>query len=142
MEAEQGRFAWRSGSPNFNRRFFKPWPDGFRPKVGRTCWLFAGVKLVWTVNTLYEQFASGLFAKAVKTILTLTVLRHGTAEFKRQLCGIAHHAQQICAPKFRDKLPPVQTPIGGLQIADTFYYYSEDRGVAESIRWDSAWPRT
>lgn len=48
--------------------------------------------------------------------------------------GRLRHAQPICEPHFADRLPPVQTPIGGLQIADTCYYYPEDRGVAESIR--------
>jgi len=48
--------------------------------------------------------------------------------------GRLRYAQPICEPNFRDKLPPVQTPVGGLQIADTCYYYPEDRGVAESIR--------
>jgi protoporphyrinogen oxidase len=48
--------------------------------------------------------------------------------------GRLRYAQPICEPHFVDKLPPVQTPIGGLQIADTCYYYPEDRGVAESIR--------
>ncbi len=48
--------------------------------------------------------------------------------------GRLRHAQPICEPNFRDKLPLVQTPIVGLQIADTCYYYPEDRGVAESIR--------
>jgi protoporphyrinogen oxidase len=48
--------------------------------------------------------------------------------------GRLKHAQPICEPNFADKLPPVQTPIAGLQIADTCYYYPEDRGVAESIR--------
>ena len=48
--------------------------------------------------------------------------------------GRLRHAQPICEPNFRDKLPPVQTPIHGLQIADTCYYYPEDRGVAESVR--------
>jgi protoporphyrinogen oxidase len=48
--------------------------------------------------------------------------------------GRLRHAQPICEPNFRDKLPPVQTPIKGLQIADTCYYYPEDRGVAESVR--------
>ncbi|MBB4375063.1 protoporphyrinogen oxidase [Bradyrhizobium sp. cir1] len=46
-----------------------------------------------------------------------------------------HHAQPVCEPHFRDKLPCVQTPIRGLQIADTCFYYPEDRGVAESIRY-------
>lgn len=44
------------------------------------------------------------------------------------------YAQPICEPHFLNKLPPVQTPIRGLQIADTCFYYPEDRGVAESIR--------
>ena len=44
------------------------------------------------------------------------------------------YGQPICEPGFLDKLPPVQTPIKGLQIADTCFYYPEDRGVAESIR--------
>lgn len=49
--------------------------------------------------------------------------------------GRLRYAQPICEPNFRDKLPDVQTPIAGLQIADTCYYYPEDRGVAESIRF-------
>lgn len=44
------------------------------------------------------------------------------------------YAQPICEPNFAQKLPPVQTPIAGLQIADTCYYYPEDRGIAESVR--------
>jgi hypothetical protein len=28
----------------------------------------------------------------------------------------------------------VQTPIAGLQIADTAFYYPEDRGISESVR--------
>jgi protoporphyrinogen oxidase len=48
--------------------------------------------------------------------------------------GRLRHAQPICEPNFRDRLLPVRTPIDGLQVADTCYYYPEDRGVAESIR--------
>jgi protoporphyrinogen oxidase len=44
------------------------------------------------------------------------------------------YGQPICEPGFAAKIPPVQTPIAGLQIADTCYYYPEDRGVAESVR--------
>jgi protoporphyrinogen oxidase len=43
-------------------------------------------------------------------------------------------AQPVCEPNFRHKLPSIQTPIAGLQIADTCFYYPEDRGIAESIR--------
>jgi protoporphyrinogen oxidase len=44
------------------------------------------------------------------------------------------HAQPVCAPGFGSLIPPVQTPIAGLQIADTCFYYPEDRGIAESVR--------
>jgi protoporphyrinogen oxidase len=43
------------------------------------------------------------------------------------------HAQPVCDVGFRSKLPPVQTPIGGLQIADTCFYYPEDRSISESV---------
>jgi protoporphyrinogen oxidase len=42
--------------------------------------------------------------------------------------------QPVCEPGFAAKIPPVQTPIQGLQIADTCFYYPEDRGIAESVR--------
>jgi len=44
------------------------------------------------------------------------------------------HAQPVCPPGFAAMLPPVETPIAGLQIADTSFYYPEDRGIAESVR--------
>ncbi len=49
--------------------------------------------------------------------------------------GRLKYAQPVCEPNFREKLPPVQTDIDGLQIADTCFYYPEDRGIAESIRF-------
>jgi len=48
--------------------------------------------------------------------------------------GRLRHAQPICEPGFAAKIPPVETPIAGLQVADTCYYYPEDRGIAESAR--------
>ncbi len=44
------------------------------------------------------------------------------------------YAQPVCQPGFASKIPPVQTPIAGLQVADTCFYYPEDRGVSESAR--------
>jgi protoporphyrinogen oxidase len=44
------------------------------------------------------------------------------------------YAQPVCEPGFAGKIPPVETPILGLQIADTCYYYPEDRGISESVR--------
>lgn len=44
------------------------------------------------------------------------------------------YAQPVCGPGFASKIPPIQTPIAGLQVADTCFYYPEDRGVSESAR--------
>ncbi|MES2943614.1 MAG: NAD(P)/FAD-dependent oxidoreductase [Pseudomonadota bacterium] len=43
------------------------------------------------------------------------------------------YAQPICDPGFLEKLPPVALPVKGLWVADTSYYYPEDRGISESI---------
>ena len=43
------------------------------------------------------------------------------------------HAQPICDPGYLSKLPPAALPIKGLWVADTSYYYPEDRGISESI---------
>jgi len=44
------------------------------------------------------------------------------------------YAQPICPPEFLDNLPPIKTDIDGLYIADTSYYYPEDRSISESVR--------
>jgi len=49
--------------------------------------------------------------------------------------GRLKYAQPVCEPDFLDRLPPIQTSIAGLQIADTCYYYPEDRGISESVRY-------
>jgi protoporphyrinogen oxidase len=49
--------------------------------------------------------------------------------------GRLSHAQPVCPPGFAASIPPVQTSIKGLQIADTCFYYPEDRGVSEGVRY-------
>ena len=44
-----------------------------------------------------------------------------------------HYAQPVCQPNFPETLPDAQLPIEGLWVADTSYYYPEDRGISESI---------
>jgi protoporphyrinogen oxidase len=48
-------------------------------------------------------------------------------------CHRYDFAQTICPPGFYDMLPPMKTPIAGLYMADTSYYYPEDRSINESI---------
>ena len=43
------------------------------------------------------------------------------------------YAQPICDPGYLSKLPPVSLSVKGLWVADTSYYYPEDRGISESI---------
>jgi protoporphyrinogen oxidase len=49
--------------------------------------------------------------------------------------GRLRHAQPVCPPGFAATLPPVETSIRGLQLADTCFYYPEDRGISESVRF-------
>jgi protoporphyrinogen oxidase len=48
------------------------------------------------------------------------------------------YSQPICGPEFLQNLPDKKTPIEGLWIADTSYYYPEDRGISESIGFGRA----
>ena len=43
-------------------------------------------------------------------------------------------AQPICSPGYLGSLPPIALPIAGLFVADTSYYYPQDRGISESIQ--------
>lgn len=42
-------------------------------------------------------------------------------------------AQPVCPPGFSDRMPPVKLPIRGLYVADTSFYYPEDRALSESV---------
>lgn len=44
-----------------------------------------------------------------------------------------YYAQPICPPNYLATLPDAKLPIAGLWVADTSYYYPEDRGISESI---------
>ncbi|WP_270374405.1 NAD(P)/FAD-dependent oxidoreductase [Marinicauda sp. Alg238-R41] len=49
--------------------------------------------------------------------------------------GRLRYAQPVCETGFAEMIPDPVTPVKGLQIADTCFYYPEDRGVSESIRY-------
>ena len=59
----------------------------------------------------------------------------GEDDLKASLVGRLRHAQPVCEAGFAAKIPPIRTPIEGLQIADTSFYYPEDRGISESVRY-------
>ncbi len=56
-------------------------------------------------------------------------------DLKASQVGRLRYAQPVCPPGFLARLPRVQTEIAGLQVADTCFYYPEDRGISESVRY-------
>lgn len=48
-------------------------------------------------------------------------------------CHRYEFAQTICPPGFYDLLPPMRTTLPGFYMADTSYYYPEDRSISESV---------
>lgn len=55
------------------------------------------------------------------------------ADFIDMRASRYRYAQPICEPGHLSRLPPVALPVKGLWVADTSYYYPEDRGISESI---------
>lgn len=82
-------------------------------------------KFSWDAERLLDE-AFGYIQRVNPAITENDVLSRYLARLR--------HAQPICEPGFAAKIPPVQTPISGLQIADTCFYYPEDRGISESVR--------
>jgi protoporphyrinogen oxidase len=82
-------------------------------------------KFAWDDDRLLDE-AFGYIRRINPAIIAADVLARKVARLR--------YAQPVCEPGFAAKLPPVETPIAGLQIADTCFYYPEDRGIAESVR--------
>ena len=49
-------------------------------------------------------------------------------------CHRYEYAQTVCPPGFYAMLPPMQTPIVGLCMADTAFHYPDDRSICESVK--------
>lgn len=49
-------------------------------------------------------------------------------------CHRYEFAQTICPPGFQAMLPSMRTPLAGFFMADTAYYYPEDRSICESVK--------
>lgn len=44
------------------------------------------------------------------------------------------YAQPVCVPEYLKKIPPMKSQVGGLYMADTSYYYPQDRSITESLK--------
>jgi protoporphyrinogen oxidase len=84
------------------------------------------VKFGWTDQALLDE-AFGYLQRINPAITREDIVAAHVARLR--------YAQPVCEPGFAAKIPPVQTPIQGLQIADTCFYYPEDRGISESVRF-------
>ncbi len=84
------------------------------------------VKFCWTNQALLDE-AFGYMQRINPALKQEDIIASHVARLR--------HAQPVCEPGFAGKIPPVRTPIEGLQIADTSFYYPEDRGISESVRF-------
>lgn len=84
------------------------------------------VKFSWTDKQLLDE-AFGYLGRFNPQLTSDDVIAAHVARLR--------YAQPVCEPGFAAKIPAVQTPIRGLQIADTCFYYPEDRGISESVRF-------
>jgi protoporphyrinogen oxidase len=84
------------------------------------------VKFTWTDKQLLDE-AFGYLQRLKPELAREDVIAAHVARLR--------YAQPVCEPGFAAKIPPIQTPVKGLQIADTCFYYPEDRGISESVRF-------
>jgi protoporphyrinogen oxidase len=77
--------------------------------------------------------ADEVFLEKVKTYLKKINPELRDDDFIDIRASRYRHAQPICDPGYLSTLPPTALPIRGLWVADTSYYYPEDRGISESI---------
>jgi protoporphyrinogen oxidase len=74
-----------------------------------------------------------VFLDKVKSYLKKINPLLGDDDFIELRASRYRYAQPICEPEHLTKLPTPKLPINGLWVADTSYYYPEDRGISESI---------
>tara|TARA_Y200000002_G_scaffold355164_1_gene335922 strand:+ start:919 stop:2205 length:1287 start_codon:yes stop_codon:yes gene_type:complete len=83
----------------------------------------------------HQKFADNddVFINKVKKYLKIINEELDDGDFIDIRASRYRFAQPICEPEFMSKLPPRNLSISGLWVADTSYYYPEDRGISESI---------
>ncbi|MBT8547966.1 NAD(P)/FAD-dependent oxidoreductase [Polynucleobacter paneuropaeus] len=76
-----------------------------------------------------------IFLKKVCTYLKKINPRLSDEDFLDLRASRYRFAQPIGIPGYLETIPPAKLPIEGLWVADTSYYYPEDRGISESIHF-------
>lgn len=83
-------------------------------------------------HPLYQD-ADDVFIDKVKRYLMKINPALTPDDFIQVRASRYRYAQPVCEPGFLDRLPPIRSSVDGLLVADTSYYYPEDRGISESI---------
>ncbi len=85
----------------------------------------------------HEKFndTDEIFIEKVKRYLKKINNQLKDEDFLEMRASRYRYAQPICQPGYLDQLPTTQMPVNGLWVADTSYYYPEDRGISESINF-------
>jgi protoporphyrinogen oxidase len=76
-----------------------------------------------------------IFLKKVRTYLKKINPQLSDEDFLDIRASRYRFAQPIGIPGFLETIPSAKLPIEGLWVADTSYYYPEDRGISESIHF-------
>jgi len=76
-----------------------------------------------------------IFLKKVRTYLKKINPQLSDEDFLDLRASRYRFAQPIGIPGYLETIPPAKLPIEGLWVADTSYYYPEDRGISESIHF-------
>jgi protoporphyrinogen oxidase len=74
------------------------------------------------------------FIQKVRDYLVAVKPDLSDADILKIAAGRYRYAQPICEPEFAKRLPPISPGVEGLYIADTCFYYPEDRSISESIQ--------
>jgi protoporphyrinogen oxidase len=80
------------------------------------------------------QKDDAFFIEKVRSYLFAVKPELDDADILKIAAGRYRYAQPICEPEFTGRLPPINPGVEGLYIADTCYYYPEDRSISESIQ--------
>jgi hypothetical protein len=138
------RWPERRGLPNrrctrgADRRKDKGWPCramGRIPKDGLPSLEHHIVNVPFYVPGEHPKYqdADSAFIQKVKRYLMKINPALKDDDFVQVHASRYRFAQPICEPGYLDRLPPIQLPVKGLFVADTSYYYSDDRGISERI---------
>lgn len=85
-----------------------------------------------TTNPKYQD-SDEVFARKTKDYLAKLNPDLNAEDFIDVVVSRYKFAQPICEPQFLERLPPVRPAGRNLWIADTSFYYPEDRGISESV---------